>query len=239
MHIQPGVTIDNNLCESYNRATNRIFSSKGLSLSQFMYDKVPTLLQNAGLQYDDYGQPSNFDENNTNGCLTARTISDVISDLTAENAPRSNQFYHTLHHPSHQHLRIHELNLHPFKLTTQDLQSNSVIYIINSSSFTKAKKPKSKLFTRTRIGRIEKILFGEVGPNFSYKYTTKILDDIESFHLVVLTKVNSLKEVNRSLQNFFPLNKFAADRMKKIHFHPKDVGILSDNIIYEVFLQKR
>ena len=215
MHIQPGVTIDNNLCESYNRATNRIFSSKGLSLSQFMYDKVPTLLQNAGLQYDDYGQPSNFDENNTNGCLTARTISDVISDLTAENAPRSNQFYHTLHHPSHQHLRIHELNLHPFKLTTQDLQSNSVIYIINSSSFTKAKKPKSKLFTRTRIGRIEKILFGEVGPNFSYKYTTKILDDIESFHLVVLTKVNSLKEVNRSLQNFFPLNKFAADRMKK------------------------
>ena len=203
------------MCESYNRGTNRIYSSKGLSLAQFMYDKVPVLLQNAGLQYDHHGQPSNFDDNNTDGCVTARTISNVISDLTAENAPRPSQFHHTLHHPSRQHPRIDDFNLHPFNLNEQQLRSDSIIYIINSSSFTNAKKPKSKLFSRTRIARIEKILLGEVGPKYSYKYTTKILNDIESFHVIVVTKVNSLKQVNRSLRSFFPLDKFAADRMKK------------------------
>ena len=90
--------------------------------------------------------------------------------------------------------------------------------IVHTSDFIMSKKPKRKEYSAARIKRIENILFGELRSDGSYKYLTKPLGDICSFHLVMVQKVATLEKVNKSLQDFLPLNEKGAKRVKEIAF---------------------
>ena len=123
-----------------------------------------------------------------------------------------------LHHPLHQHPRINDLQLSPFKLENNVPHSDYMYFIVHTSEFIYSKKPKHKEFSPARMKRIENILFAELRPNGSFKYLMNLLDDVGSFHLVMVQKVGTLEEVNKSLQDFLPLNEKAAKRVDKIMF---------------------
>ena len=218
---QPGVTIDNNICESYNRATNRIYSKKGLSLSEFLHDKMPVLLNHAALNYKDYGSPSKFN-NTTTSCITSRTIANVVDNLHHENAPSTKNWFHVLHHPSRQHRQIECLNLSPFELSGNTAISDCMFLLVHTSSYVMSEKPKRKQFSTARIKKIENILFGETKSGGSFRYLMNLLDDVRSFHLVMIQKVATLQEVNNSLQDFLPLSEISANRVKESAFSIPD-----------------
>ena len=134
-------------------------SRKGLPLSAFIHEKFPIILQNASLQYDAYGLPSNFNDVE-NGSITTRTINKAIADISSPLAPTDiRSHYHVFHHPGQPHAHIENFDLRPYHIDQQRILTDYCIYFVDSSTFLNHSKPRKKTFTATRVGRLENIIF--------------------------------------------------------------------------------
>ena len=179
---------------------------------------MPKVLYNASLQYSEFGLPSTF-HHVGNGSITSRTINNVVADLASEIVhPNRNKLYHVFHHPDSQHDEIDQLDLRPWNFTTQQYPSEYCIYFVNSSKFANGKKPVNKQFTSTRSRRLEKIVFGTTTATSTPKKLKQMLDDIASFHIIIMRKVRTLEDANPSLRSFLPRDDVSLERCRKSHF---------------------
>lgn len=191
-------------------------SRKGLPLSAFIHEKFPIILQNASLQYDAYGLPSNFNDVE-NGSITTRTINKAIADISSPLAPTDiRSHYHVFHHPGQPHAHIENFDLRPYHIDQQRILTDYCIYFVHSSTFLNHSKPRKKTFTATRVGRLENIIFGNLQPRPNYKYLKQLLIDIGSFHVVLIQRVECLNDVNPSLRYFLPRDDISLKRCANI-----------------------
>ena len=178
---------------------------------------MPQLLNHAALNYKDHGSLSKFNDT-TNSCITSRTIAEVIDHLHHDNAPPTQNWYHVLHHPSRVHCRIDNLDLSLFEFINTTVMSDCMFVLVHTSSFIILDKPKQKQYSDARIKRIKKILFGKTRSGGSFTYLMNLLEDVRSFHLVMIQQVATLEEANKSLRDFLPLSGKSLKRVKKVPF---------------------
>ena len=179
---------------------------------------MPKILQHAHLEYDAYGLPSNFHDHE-NGRLTTRTIDKAIGEMSYALAPRRiNQQYHIFHHPKKRHVNISNLNLRPYHINQQRIVTDYCIYFVNTSKFTTDQTPRSKLFSAERIRRLENIIFGNVTSKQTYLKLKQLLNDVGSFHLILIQKVHSSEDVNPSLRDFLPRDRTSLNVCNKVKY---------------------